>query len=492
MKILKQRQGVAIILVLTYFLTLVIILSALFMLSMSNFNNQNTSIDHSESYYAAESCLNFAVEDFKTVIDSQLANSASPTEFYSAIDLIAQEIDGSSTSSEIDAFSHPLNSVECSLSVNILGEVGSGHEYEIIANGSSDDVDRSLSKIVSLTYTKDGEDPFSSEYAMLVKNSISLIQNGQGSSITSTDATALPANIATYSTIPNAIDLGTKLVLDGIETVLPSAEFPGITFDEVDNQAALYKSKVFNGYNLASGEYVLDGSLGKYGYAETITWVGDLTINVTKDTFLMTKKLTLGGIVNIIGPGVLTIYVQDPRNVQLADNPYPLTNNDGLVFSGNNSLIGRYSIVPADPKNLMIFVRTWLINGSPATLYISNGTRFTGSLMLENANISVENNSYVNGYVVTGGTSVTVGNNADSTTKGFYFVPNGTVNLINNAVFTGAIVSDSITIANGVTFKYAPMSPGDMPFVLTNPVTGGLYGGNPTLNYDFSASQEID
>lgn len=519
MKILKQKNGMAIIVVLTYFLTLVIILGALFAMTISNFNNQNTSIDHSESYYAAESCLNIAVEDFKDVIDVQLANTSSIDAFYSAMDALSNSINGTNiTNDTSDAFSHPFSSVECSLAVNILGENGTGRDYQLVATGSSDGVERTVSKMISLNYGTGSGNGFTSDYAILTKSSIDIKK-----SIINSTQSGVNANIASYSQKKESIELE-KATIDGfvyllpgtnssvvqndnssilgIEKMLDDIPFPEISFTSIDTQAATVlsednrlsklsanggKFKIEDNGSILSNKnaeytYILNPSSGSYGgyYAPTIDLQGDVEINVNSDTFIVTDQLAFGknSTIKFTGSGILTIYVRERLNY---------SKNHTVNFK-ENSEIGRLD----SPEKLLIYVKQYYLKGDIPTLEFSNNSTFYGSLMLENIDISVNNNSALLGFIATNGENVTLSNNSDTTTPGLIFAPNAEVEFSNNSVFYGSVISDSVKMKENVVFNYVPMIASDFPFELIDPITGQPYGGGSGLDFTFGSNQEIN
>ncbi len=507
MKIFKNKQGVSLLIVVMYFLVLTLLLAGLFAVSMSNFKNQNTADAHTTAYYVAESGINVTIAQFEDEIQALFDLDLSTDDFYTNLDTFIANLTGVSyTNDTTDHFSLDIGQANATIDINKLGEQ-SGY-YEIISTGVVNNVSRTLRKVLFVEYALDPGNGFTIDKAILTTDIIdidrsSLIDASTCDNPNIIDASCDGADISTYSTIINTVNVNSSSVINDIYLLpgtsdnivkdipdgsliikdLEYSPFPQINFMSVDGRAQTVLDNPANSKS-SLNSIISNGSLqsGTF-YINTLTFNSNTTINVPSNTFIVTNSIVFGSNyknITFTGEGKLEIYVGNP-SIQTPINANLFANINNGVNIGNSS----------DPTKFIVYVSSFLRSNLIPTIQFGNNSIFNGSLMLENTNVNFSNNSAVNGYLVTGGSQVTIANNSALTTKGLIFVPNGTVTMSNKSYYSGAIVSKNFYITKG-TLIYNPLNFSSIPSDIIDPINQGGFTGGYVLGFDYGSTTEVD
>ena len=70
---------------------------------------------------------------------------------------------------------------------------------------------------------------------------------------------------------------------------------------------------------------------------------------------------------------------------------------------------------------------------------------------------------------MTGGTTVSLANNADVFTA-LYYAPNANVTIRQNGTVRGAIIANNVTMENNATIQYEPAFLTNFPFAVESPI----------------------
>ena len=103
------------------------------------------------------------------------------------------------------------------------------------------------------------------------------------------------------------------------------------------------------------------------------------------------------------------------------------------------------------------------------TVTPGNNSKIFGSFMFNNANLAFSNNVTFGGYLMTGGLTVQLSNNADVFTA-LYYAPNANVTVLQNGVVRGAIIANNVTLQNGAIIEYEPAFLTNFPFAVESPI----------------------
>lgn len=510
MKTIQNKKGVALLIIVVFFLALSLLMAGLFSISIGNFENQNTATTHSSSYFVAESGINLVTAQFEDEINALIEDtSLTDTEFVNALNTLATTLNGSIyNNASTDNFSNDVGTADATISVVSSTEDGY-QKYVITSIGTVDGISRTLSKTIKFQYELGEGNGFNIDKAVLVSNKITTTL---ATNIIHPDGAG--ADVATYSQISSEVNISTTTTMDDIylleetnsNVVLrkpssatvykdyPYKAFPIIDFTRVDNIAKIVRTENKSLPALVTGNNTINPSNGTYGgyYVPTLTFNKDMSINVTGDTFIVTDRIAFGvnyKTINFTGVGKLEIYVGNPN----LDNPNLTTPTFATINNGVN--FGNSTNV----KNLIVYVASYRISNVAPDINLSgNNAQVHGSFMFENARLYFSNNCTFNGYLVTNAvdsstssTAVRLSNNGSLNTKGLIFAPSGTVRFENNSGYKGAIVAKNVNLIKA-TLVYDPLEFMGMPFVINDPINQSGFSGGSVINFDLGSTVEVD
>ena len=174
--------------------------------------------------------------------------------------------------------------------------------------------------------------------------------------------------------------------IPSVTTRLPQISINGTTLVAAGS-GNLTKVSAHTGglYNIPAGKY----------YVPLLSFTGDSTFTIRVDgiTELVTDKLEMLGRVRFEGNGDLTIYVKGKTNAR--------SNTETIAFS-NNVVAGWVGA----PEKLKIIVYNTLVRNRDLLITLDNNMDFHGSMLLQNADLSVRNNANWTGYLGTMGDKI--------------------------------------------------------------------------------------
>jgi len=186
----------------------------------------------------------------------------------------------------------------------------------------------------------------------------------------------------------------------------------------------------------------------------------------------VTDKLILNGPMQVIGNGTLTIYVTGNDGTATTSQ----TDKISFAYSGGNGYIGNIT----NPERVKIFVDPvyYLVKvgknyvQTPLTLSVAGSSPVYIALMAANLNLNLSGSGKIDGYVVTGGTNITV-SGGSSTAVALYYAPNAHFSLEGGGIINGAILANSFAASGGTYVTYSDVGFENFPFEVLDPITGG-------------------
>jgi len=529
MRILKSKNGMALITVMIIFLVLTVLLGALVVLTHNNLNQSIKTEEHTTAYYTAEAGMTKAVTEFEDHIAalSQQSPALSVQAFITAVESYV------STNNYQQVVLSENNDItpyaDVTLAYNGIVD-GTYHSYVITSTGYFGRYDRTLVTTYNFDYSisSDGSG-FVIDKAVMVNSTFELSGSSQ----------VIGAPISTYSTSSDAITLGwstrvpaieldpslfdgsgdlidtdifnntsninNKITEGGLDAVGPLDEvheFPPIVMPTYPNKATLARLPAYSVLRPWGSYYQLiqdDGSLIQsdwniggtvYNIPSTSSWYYVPEFSITAgntddyfminvgdtDKYLVVDKLKLDGHFEIIGNGSLTIYVTgNTPETALTSDRYRIT----LGFTSSTPVGAVES-----PEKLVVYVDPIFYKSGnktyPATLSVGGSAVYNLSLMAANLNITIGGGASFNGYIVTGGETVSIQGGSGVTTT-LYYAPNADVYVSGSGYVNGAIIGDTFSGSGNVRVRYDDVAFENFPFMVMDPITGGSGADTPVL-----------
>ena len=522
-KILRNKQGIALLTVILIFLVMVVLLGGMTLLSQGNFRNSQVSNEHTAAYYAAEAGLTAVSDKLDQLLGDSYDNNVS------ADDLLV-EFNDFVTENKVVEFELTNNNGAQTVSNVIVEDLGTSDDgyrrVKFTSIGRVGNISRKIKRDLMFKYVKgEGGSGFTVNKSVMVKDTFTL----KGS------AKVLGAPISTYSTESGAIDLAWSTSVPGIEipvgtekldivkapnnlhNIITSGgingivhnakvyDFPSITMPVYPHPSTLSRlprlviqHTQWNSTELVDSQgnftqrdcwmldnrtYTLpDTSVGYYVPRFSTSCQVDFTFDVgNSDKFLVVDELRLDGFINVVGNGTLTIYVRGNTQSTATSNE---SHRLSFGYTSNKSL-GRAS----DPSKLMIYVDPIYVRKSQGNrvTYENLEVKFNGnapyylSIMAANLNIELGGSGQIHGYVVTGGDSIKFVGNSNAAVA-LYYAPNAHVSVAGSAKVNGAVLANSFEAVGSGTVNYQDVQFENFPFEVLNPITGGHGSGNPILS----------
>ncbi len=506
-RIVKDKSGVAIMSVMLFFMVMMTMVGALTISSQGNLNVSGVSAQNTAAYYAAEAGITYVVSDFKRVIGVEEEN-LTQAQFVAALNSfitnhgstrVNLSQNGGSDSYALITFKGILENPTTQTFEFIISSTG------VVGNQR-----RTLETLVDLEYSLGAGDRqgFAVKHALLVRNTITAPQPNFSIRLSEEALRANPTGvpfIATTSTTPLAINFNTPSNYAGIVELVEGTsnnitnvdsrqirrplvvqEFTQLDFEPVRELANQVLNRLNNsltpiagltqGRNIdptTSGTYTIPG--GSY-YVPVVNFNSSrsVTINANQDVFIVTDSLFFQNDVNFTGTGEVKFYVR--QNLS-SNNTFTL-----LDRINTSRTVGR-----SDAPHLFV---VYVDETNPAmSITPGNNHYIFGSFMFYNANLNFSNNVSFGGYLMTGGTSVSLSNNSQVFTA-LYYAPNANVTIAQNGVVRGAIIANSVTISNGTIIEYEPAFLTNFPFTVDSPIVGTASSGVQSIVFNIHRTTE--
>ena len=512
---LKNKKGMALLTVMLIFFVLSILLASLVSVTNSNLKQSVVTKNHTAAFYASEAGLTKSSKNFEKELDNLVDQNLSLSEFLSAINSYI-------SSNSSDTINLSNNNGEVSYAnVVISGPVLDADGYRVItitSNGFIGDIDRTLVKTYKFKYIEGvGGSGFIVDKAVMVKSTFALTGSAQiigapistysksSSAISMAWSTKVPGieldpslfnasgNLINNNIFNSTENINAKIYCDGntgLKCVKPLDdvfEFPLIVMPGYPNKTTLPKLS-----NYTSGNFVVNSNgISMTGWVSNLTYTPTLastayyvpqinipnnekfTINIGNSNVMwVTDKLILNGPMQVVGNGTLTIYVTG--NNGTATNSQ--TDKISFGYSGGNGYIGNITNpekvkILVDPVYYLDKVGNNNIQ-KPLTLSVSGSSPVYIALMAANLNLDLSGSGKIDGYVVTGGTSIKV-SGGSSTAVALYYAPNAYFSLEGGGIINGAVLANSFAATGGTYVSYSDVAFENFPFEVLDPITGG-------------------
>ena len=496
-----NNRGMALLTVMLVMLVLSILTTGVIVISVANFDQTSTTVDHSEAYYVAEAGINYQVSILETTVQTMLTEKKTTKQILDWIDSWAT---GTS-------FNHTLANVNGALSVFSASADRNGNAIDITSTGSVGGASRTLTKKVRISGLIIDKAILTSGLLNINKTDIFLAgpieTYGPVQTLTSTAGSVLinplaevgeisiptPVYPLTYKEVISVCNppVNTTMICstkagpytvkyDDSISILPPVILPvQPAYSKTNDLLKPKPLKITSGSKSQSlidstGIVRINSNSVYQGYTYTLAtsnspkkvfYVPDfiLTGTVTNfaidigsnDIVIIADKFTLGGSFKIIGSGTLTVFV-------------PLSG-----FTLNCSTVCG---VKGNTNPLVSDQFRMVITGSEtSTLNLSNNTGDIYMTLFTNmsVNLSMNGNGSFNGYMLIGGDPAinkTLDFGGTSGSNALIYAPYANVNITGNVALNGSIIAKTYTNANSnsteVTYDPAFSSP---PFSFLNP-----------------------
>lgn len=502
-KILKQKNGIAIMSVMLFFMVMMIMVGALSISSMGNARLSGVNSDSVAAFYAAEAGTNRLIGDIKTL---QSDTTLTLADFTLAMEgLISSHHGLTFTLAPNDG-----SDVIVKVFVNSThDEVNRRYILTVVSSGQVVTQVRTIQTQIEVEYGRLGNDlyNFRLRHAVLARNQIT---TGNGSILPSTPS--LVTRVATISSSANALNLDNGLTFTNgeieltaagkanVDNVIPLNKYRSLVNSTVliTEQRDAVSPEIRVNFPVVSFSPIRTTkdsiiSSGNYTQATTMADIvktvngvqtivgGNYQINnlnfsglsgeirIDSAVFIIANRITFGS-VSFSGNRMLTIYVNPSTITQSNFAPWP----NGTVF-------GRVT----NPDLLAIYVDTVISKPAAYDIEFPQNSRTTGYFMFDNANVFFGNNAKLFGSVFSGAVnrpgqnasnpiySVELTNNSNLTLdnqRSLIVAPNGTVFMKNGSSLRGAIIADNIILSNQTVLTFDPDFPQRIPFEVTSPI----------------------
>ena len=518
-KKLKDKSGIAVMSVMLYFMVMMIFVGGLTITSRGNMNVSNVSAETAAAYYAAEAGINYVVSDFKRIMDVE-EGELTQAQFLSRLIAFVNAEKGKTIVLSNDNGTLRSFTVNCNI-VSRNDSAGT-FAFTIKSSGTANGVTRTLETLVDLNYSMGAgtNQGFAVKHAVLVKdnflgnNGVEITANvGQPWVATTSRSTSALTFTKTSDYTGNVEILPIRPLEDlddwAITNITNDANQPQRVFDtltlnnfaELDfsdlrtqAEAVVANPRYLHQYNnnltgFVSGNNIIPSvsnrtftitNGGDYYVPEMSFTTSEITIHSDVDVFIVTDKLNIQNTLRFTGTGEVKIYVRRDMDSDMDSNGNVIarTPPNFRLFDtrGNNGKsVGRIntSNIINNPHLLVVYVDELYttVNGVKVapTITPGNNSYIAGSFMFQNANLSFSNNTSFGGYLMTGGLTVNLSNNAQVFTT-LYYAPNAHVTVLNNANVKGAIIANNVTMQQNAKLSYDPAFMTNFPFAVQSPI----------------------
>lgn len=474
MKIIQNKQGIALITVLLTFFTLIILIGALVMSSLTNQDTTIQANDYSKSYYVAETGLNLRSAAISDLFYALVNTNNDPNDLFinleQSVAALPTVINFPSTDDN-DFATLSFTPTETNM------DYPEYLFYTLSSTGTVNGVNRTITKEIGYYYTKSGPGLIIGK-AVLTQRGMSIGE--QGSQIKGPIASNLLDNskIDLNNTTQNEINtvfvpsgktgsvINPEKVNNRITEVATPFLFPTIIYPTIPASTPITISP----YTFTSNKASIN--VFEYSYLENLS-VADgqvLTINLgTRGTantrkMLKVKNISVSGGIRVLGTGrLLLVYDYGAGTMSL-----------GPKFNVCANVLGSCLDETPDYTKFLFYLRTSNItNGNFSnypTLTFENQHVFYGSILGEYVNISIKSGNF-KGHIVSSGKTIDFTSNSVIHEVLFY-APFADITIGSNAVLSGSLVGNTFRISNPQTkVTYIEVKKESFPFTIDFPVT---------------------
>uniref|UniRef100_A0A942T485 Pilus assembly PilX N-terminal domain-containing protein n=1 Tax=Neobacillus citreus TaxID=2833578 RepID=A0A942T485_9BACI len=415
LKGLNNERGAALIVVLMVFVVICILGAAITGLAANNMKMSSIERTSQASYYIAESGVTQRVNEIGPALKDVYGLAVNGTDFFNKVDnALELGIEKAYRNFESSLGQNPVAKVKIER-VPSDTIISYSNDYKITSVGKIGNSSRKVTKIIHVAWKPKSSVTIPADAVLFSKDDF-LVKNYKiTGSVGSNGVITLQGGQASISgNVYNKV--GTSLTMPDF----PTFPIPATAVNFQETSLKMDHDKVFNTLTINSNS--------------------TLTIDVGKtNKNLVVNNLNLlsYGKIRIIGDGKLSIYA---KNITLSGNN--IINTDGNI------------------EKLYIF-----LDGSGSTL--NNGIIY-GSMYANNTSLTVNNDSGIQGHLITNGTNIYI-NGAALTYSKMIYAPSATVSI--NASVTGAIICKTITSSgndDNIKFQFVQINYDNSPLYVDN------------------------
>lgn len=474
MKVIQNKQGVALITVLLTFFTLIILIGALVMSSLTNQKTTIQANDYSKSYFIAESGLNLRSAAISDLFYGLAETNSDPNDLFINLEqsiLTLPSVISFPSTDDNDYATLSFKPTETNM------DYPDYLFYTLSSTGTVNGVSRTITKEFGYRYTKGGPGLIIGK-AVLTQRSMSIGEQGSqivgpiasnlldNTLIDLNNTTQLNINQVYVPTGRTSSVINPEKVGNRITEVATPYTFPTIVYPTIPTTTPITISPPTFTNNKASI------NVFSYSYLENLS-VADgqvLTINLgTRGTantrkMLNVKNINVSGGIRILGTGrLLLVYDYGAGSMTF-----------GPKFNVCGNVSGSCLDESPDYTKFLFYLRTTNVtSGNFAnypTLSFENQHIFYGSILGEYVNISIKSGNF-KGHIVSSGKTINFTANSVINEVLFY-APFADINIDANAKLSGSLVGNTFRISNPQTIvSYIEVKKESFPFTIDFPVT---------------------
>lgn len=471
---IRNQEGSVFIVTLMILAVLSILGSAVLSTTFSNNKMAIYDSEFQSVYYVAEAGVRHVGSNITDSIEDIYMESESKDDYFRRIeDYIIDSIASFNT----DDFSEVRGSKpDVEILLQDVESTDDSRIYTLISTGDIDGISRQVVQKIEAKYRKSNE--ILADMAVFADGEINLKGSGKiigpvGTNLTSANAISIEGgggvriqgdchfpegadedalNVADWITKPNIKTTPKRnLILPGFPEFpsfskldpLPIEKY-GNTYYLIDNDGNL----TAHSNSLPSDNYVLEINSNAYIPQFNITENVNLSIKTDTETYLVVDDINVGGKLDIIGNGSITMYVNNSINIEYGD----------------------FNLISPDESHIDATEQLTIYYKGTDPLHFGSDIDVFGSLYAETAKITLDNGGGFQGHIFTGSTEpLEIKGNFDAYSRIIY-APFAPVICTASGKVEGSIICKSIDVSGDGEIKFVASDEyADIPFEVKNP-----------------------
>ncbi|MEQ6375641.1 PilX N-terminal domain-containing pilus assembly protein [Bacillaceae bacterium S4-13-56] len=499
MGLLKNEQGIALVIVLLVLVVVSVLGLALMGLALNNMKMSSSERTYQSTYYIAESGITYTMDKVNKGIVDIYNNSPNQTTFFSNVEDMITNLNNEPPYKNFENYFGHTPEAKISI-VDVSNNLDSTiRDYKITSIGTIDNHSRTVEKQIRISWVQKNNVTIP-DTAVFVRETVNLsggakIEGGAGTNSSAPSSINLDGGASISGKIyvgpdsgNNVINKPNWMVLNNEIVKLPAIKtFEMPQFPVFPSNSTPPNEKVFK--SNSSYDVIYNGSL------RVDNWVADgYTLNMTQDlkfndiylTSNNTLNINIGnsnrsivvnslnlpnGKINIIGTGKLTIYVNNSITMGAGSIINTSDEIENLNKKGNEDT--KSQLIKDQVKKLDIFYKG-------PNLLLSGSQKIYGSLYAQYADLSFSGGSGFQGHIITGGGKINISGGANAITQLFY-APNADINISGGGTIKGQIIGKSYTASGGSLITLDDFNVADLPPILDE-TSGGTGSANDIIS----------
>jgi Tfp pilus assembly protein PilX len=473
-KIIRDQEGSVFIITLMLLVVLSILGTAVMNTTVSNNKMAIYDSEFQSVYYVAEAGVRHVGSSITDSIEDICEESESKTEYFNKIEGCITDAIASFNSGDFSEVRGSQPGVDIILEDVELTD--DSKIYTLLSTGDIDGISRQVVQKIEVKYSK--SNGILADMAVFADGEINLSGSGKiigpvGTNLTSPNAINISGgggvriqgdcyfpegadedalNVADWITKPNIKTTPKRnLILPGFPEFpsfskldpLPIEKY-GNTYYLIDNDGNL--TAYTN--SLPSDNYVLEINSNAYIPQFNITENVNLSIKTDTETYLVVDDINVGGKLDIIGNGSITMYVNNSINIEYGD----------------------FNLISPDESHIDATEQLTIYYKGTDPLHFGSDIDVFGSLYAETAKITLDNGGGFQGHIFTGSTEpLEIKGNFDAYSRIIY-APFAPVICTASGKVEGSIICKSIDVSGDGEIKFVASDEyADIPFEVKNP-----------------------